>query len=340
MKSKKAFEIQFNWIFVLIAGAAILAFFGAAIVKQKNAATASTNIEILNEMERIISSASTTTDTKVPIDTPETAIMVSCNEFSIGAISKQHQNMILFSPSVIKGSKIMTQTLPFREPYKSANMLYATSTQARYIIIGNEDTAKEINKTMPAELSKDFFDSYDASKIKNTNNYKVRFIVVNSNLPLEAPSSLSRMEDADLTALKITGDLEKGELDFYTKKGSSFALLGSTSYIGKSSLIGSIYTDSIELYKCNMRNAFSRHALVTKVHKGKLTELSDSYPRQECLQIYTNAMPYLNSIEATSEYLSMSPNFGIVDMAKLKEAAQSILIQNKESQKFSCPLIY
>ena len=54
-KNKKAFEMQFNWIFVLVVGASILIFFTAIAIKQKNVSEASSQITIfkilLDEMQ-------------------------------------------------------------------------------------------------------------------------------------------------------------------------------------------------------------------------------------------------------------------------------------------------
>src|SRR3989338_5160049 len=171
MRSKKAFEIQFNWIFVLIAGAAILIFFTSIIIKQKSITQSSTNIEMLKQMESIIAGASVSTDTIVPFEVPDFEIRISCNKLSIGASSTQYQNLILFAPSLIKGNKLVAQTMEFREPYRSTNLLFVTSMQASYILIG-DSLSKEINKTLPAELDKQSFALYEPSKIRNTNNYK------------------------------------------------------------------------------------------------------------------------------------------------------------------------
>lgn len=333
--------MQFNWIFVLIAGAAILIFFASIIIKQKSITQSSTNIEMIKQMENVIAGASISTDIIVPLEIPNFEIKISCNKVSVGVSSSQYQNLILFAPSSIKGNRIVTQTQAFKEPYRSTNLLFITSTQVRHILIGNDNLAKEINRTLPLELDKEIHDAYDASKIKNFNNYKIRFISFNTNIPPSIPNLLSKMADEDVTALKVSGDSEKGTIDFYAKKGSLFELAGSTSYIGKPSLIGAVYTDSIELYRCNMKNVFSRHFLVTKIHnKGRVPKLIALSPRTECKNIYSSSIPYLNEIEYASSKLSESSNFEISDIIKIKAASLQLSTQNKEAQKFSCPTIY
>ena len=62
MKHKKAFEIQFNWIFVLVAGAAILTIFALVIFKQKSLSESSTSSIALRSMESVVAGASATTE--------------------------------------------------------------------------------------------------------------------------------------------------------------------------------------------------------------------------------------------------------------------------------------
>ena len=46
---KKGFEIQFNWIFVLVAGTAILLFFSGIIIKQKDVSETTTKAAVFEE---------------------------------------------------------------------------------------------------------------------------------------------------------------------------------------------------------------------------------------------------------------------------------------------------
>ena len=341
MKSKKAFEIQFNWIFVLIAGAAILIFFSSVIIKQKGITQSSTNIEMLKQMENIVSGAGVSTDTIVPLDIPNFDIKISCNKISIGSSSSQYQSMILFSPSSIKGSRIITQTLAFNEPYRSANLLFITSAQVKYILIGRGALMEETNRTLPVELDKEAFDIYDPSKIRNTNNYKAKLVFFNVNIPSGIPSSLTKMQDSAVTAIKVTGDIEKGTVDFYKKNGNLFTLSENSAYLGKSSLIAAIYVENPEMYTCNINNVFSRNSLVTKVYKGKTGNLmARPTTRPDCRQIYSDSLPYLNRIETASSKLAKAQKIEISDINEISGSSISLTSQNAEARKFTCPRIY
>ena len=338
-RGRKGFEIQFNWIFVLVAGAAIILFFSLVAIKLKDLSESSRQADIIKGIETIITSASVAIDTTNVVEISDSQIKIDCTSISSGQITKQYQNLVIFSPSLIKGDKIIVQTLAFTAPFRSSGLLYATSDKLRYIIIGNNDLAGEINKTLPQEMNKEFVKVYPASM--RTSSYRIRFVVIdNLNLQsINVPASIEKMNDGDVTAVKITGDMEKGTLEFYGKEGSRWALKGTSQYLGKASLIASVYTDTKELYECGMKNAFSRHNLVAKIHIDRTQKLKDSITdSQECSGIYADSILYLNSISDASARLAS----GIIpaSIQNLYDASSQLSEQNNEAQKFSCPLVY
>ncbi len=331
--NKKAFEVQFNWLFVLIAGAAILLFFTVVVIKQKSVSETSTKATVLKSIEAIITGASVSIDTINTIDIPSSNIEVSCGRISLGIISKQYQNLVLFAPSLIKGDKLITQTLAFNAPYRATNLLYVTSPQLRYIIIGSNNLAKEINKTLPSELRKEFY--LAMPEIKNTNNYRIKFVFFD-NIP-DFPKSLEKMPDSDVAAIKVSGNSEKGTIEFWQKEKSSWLAKGTSSYIGKSALIGAIYSATLEMYECNMQNVFSRLNLVTKIYIERtknLMQKAESSRQLQCNQFYSNALTQLNNIHEASS------NFNMENVNTITDASKSLASENKNAQIYSCTLIY
>src|SRR3989338_5175327 len=214
-KGRKGFEIQFNWIFVLVAGAAIILFFSLVAIKLKDISESSRQADIIKGIETIITSASVAIDTTNVIDISDSEIRVDCTSISSGQITKQYQNLMIFSPSLIKGDKIVVQTLAFIAPFRSSGLLFATSDKLKYVIVGNNDLAREINKTLPQGMNKESVKMYPASM--RTTGYRIRFVIAdNANIQsINVPTSVEKMNDGEATAVKITGDMEKGTLEFY-----------------------------------------------------------------------------------------------------------------------------
>lgn len=333
---KRAFEIQFNWIFVLIAGTIILLVIVLFISSQRSVSESSIKGETLNSLSFIISGlgASTVDTTKIIAEFPNLDIGISCDRISIGSVQKQFENLILFAPGLVKGDKKLAQSLNFNIPYRSINLIYLTSAKAKYILIGDTDLARVVNKTLPNEMNKDFYSSIPL--IKNPNTYKVRFIVFGSMIAF--PKSLEGMANSDVTALRVDGTDKSGTVVHYQKLGSSWDAKGSSGYLGRAGLIGAIYSDSKENYECNMENVFARMRLVTKVYLERAKEIlsrSPSLPEDaKCGGFYSNAATRLNKLfDAYSKY--KTENIGIIsDSSELLES------DNKDAQLSSCSRIY
>ena len=82
MDSKKGvIEIQFNWIFILVAGALILILFVVIVQRQGSVSNQSRDIDIRSKLGTILTGAKQSTDTTFVIDIPsKTEIDFGCNK--------------------------------------------------------------------------------------------------------------------------------------------------------------------------------------------------------------------------------------------------------------------
>lgn len=334
MMDKKAFEIQFNWIFVLVAGVAIILFFTAVVIKQKNLSETSAKATVLKSIEAIITGTGVSTDTTNVIGIASSNIEIGCNRISLGQISKQYSSLILFAPSLVKGDKMITQTLAFNSPYRATNFLYMTSPQIRYIIIGNNNLAKYMNKTLPVQLKKEFYET--EQEIRNSNNYKIKLLIFGGMISF--PEQLEKIPDSDVTAVRISGSSEKGTFELYQKSGNSWEIKGTSAYIDRASLMGAAYIDTIDMYSCNMQNAFTRLNLVTKIYINRTKELmqnqATSNKELRCNQLYFSALAILNQI------LESSSSFEPSNANTIADSATGLSNENFNAQTHSCALIY
>jgi hypothetical protein len=333
MLKKRGVEIQFNWIFVLIIGAVIIIFFTTIVLRQKSASEASTRSTILTSLETIISGTGISTDTVNLLTIPKSSIEFGCNRISIEKTSRQFTNLILFAPGMITDNRLITHTVPFNLPFKSTNLLFITSPRSRYILIGDGDTINEINRSLPSEMEKEFYDILPPN-LKSKSSLGIRFVVVGEMIGF--PESFAGTDDEVVTAVRITGNDESGILDFYRKNGDSWVLDGTSAYITKSSLLGSIYSGTKENYECNMENVFARHNLVTQVYTGRTLNLRTNPEVNDfCRQtIYTQTLTSLNILE------SQTHDFKSADFVAIADAAESLEDQYNEAQLYSCPSIY
>lgn len=335
---KAQFEIQFNWIFVLAAGAVILLFFSVAMFKQKSVSEQTTNLAVLRNLEAIITGAEVSTGTVNFLDTPKIEIDFECNQHRIGSASKRFEIISVFAPYSIKSNKMITWTLDWNLPYRVTNFLYLTSPNIRYILVGDDDLARDMNKTMPKELNKELVKVSELWEIENENDDKVRFVFFNINVDNSVIQEFKKMKDEDVTALKVGTNGEIGTIEFFEKEGNIFSAKGTSYYLKKPSLIGAVFTDDVEMYNCVMNNAFKKLNIVTEIYKKKTEDLQSSYGTSSCATYHT-----LENIDDISRYainIITSREFNLPKLESINLASKALEQQNKQAQLHSCALIY
>lgn len=336
MQKRGQFEIQFNWIFVLAVGAIILLFFTSIMLKQKSASEQTTNIFVLKNIEAILAGAEVSTGTLNFVDLPKLEIEFECNKYRIGSASRSFEIMSVFTPSKIKSNKMITWTLDWNVPYRVTNFLYLTTPNIRYVLVGDNNLARKINKSMPKELNKELIKVSDINNIKNKNDDMVRFVFFEINVDNSVISEFDKMNYKDVTALKVNGNEDTGTIDFFEKDKNTdvFVSQGTSYYLKKPSLIGAIFTDDIKMYECVMENAFKKLKIVTKVYYQKTEDLKNYYIGQG------DSCANHHGITDISTILGASANFDQPQILAIDSASIVLEQYNKQAQLYSCALIY
>ena len=338
MYSKKGvIEIQFNWIFVLIAGFVIITIFTTIIVKQRDISEKSKNAMVINHLDAILSGSEVSTGTVNVVKLLETKIEFAPKGYSVGDVSKQFNALNVFTPSVLEGTNIITMTLEWSVPYRATNFVYLTNNKIRYVFVGdpNINFNENIFDSIPEEINKEDFIYPEASSIRNKDDDAVRIIFfdngVNEDDPI--PALLNNMKEETITALKITGDENTGTLKFFEVENGKFKSAGDSYYIKEETLLGAIFTDDIEIYNAVMENAFKKLNIVSEVYEDKVLDLKDETSLSRCGY---NEDPIEKIIIASEEF---EPSVTI-DKDTITDSAKNLEEQNKNLLRKSCPLIY
>jgi len=164
MKNKRGVEFQFAWIFGLIVGMTILVLAIYAVTRiiqtEEIAVDAGTAKEIgvlLNPLETGFESAQTTS----LILPKETRIFNGCNNESYFGrqtirvsqksfnkwtdtdIDVGFSNKYIFSENYTEGRKFIIFSKPFEFPFKISDIVYLTSSEKKYCLVGAPDDIKE-----------------------------------------------------------------------------------------------------------------------------------------------------------------------------------------------------
>jgi len=344
-------DVQFNWVFVFIVGALILAIAAGFVTTQKKNSDTIISSQIIRYTNSVITHSLSTSDKTefLPLQKSLGAFCSLADCSSSGCVSelyvmpKSLKASVptyvepIFSPTTIKGNQMMTWTAEFSLPYHAINLIYLTSDTSRYILVGDDSLLDEIYSGLPdpdTMKNKERITPSQLVTLKNKNNDKIKLVFF--GLEPSLPPSLKGVPDSSLGAIKITpiDGSTLGNIQFYRKKGSS--LLedgGSVPYLGKPLLYGAIFSEDSESYSCNLRKCLIRLGVVSQSYRQKLTLLRDD-PDVEavCKPYYEEALTIINS-----EPLQ-KPSFD--NIMEIPFAASQLMNSNTALKIKSCPGIY
>lgn len=354
-KNKAQISVQFNWIFVLIAGTLILIFFIGVVYKIRASSKEALACNVISELEAIITGASVSTGTFNQLTTPDVAeIEFSCeqdgfSQFNIKGSGCKKDTPIepIFAPNLIKGKKLMTWAVEFSSPFKSDNFLFLTHPQIKYVFIGNE--VKKYYDSLPSEINKQWIlntASQEFINLEAENNYKIKFIIgsktgitPNTNI-LEGIRKLSRN---DISQISISPN----QIIFF--KTSKISITPSFTQDGEPipilpddlpSIYGAIFAESRESFECNMKKAYKRLAIVTDVYSEKTKLLIEHYttnPVPQNCELYYN-LDELTGLKENAIKCSTEISHGCI--STITNYNTNIMGTNQNLIRASCPLIY
>lgn len=332
MANKKGvLEIQFNWVLLLILGASLLILFTIIANRQKNTFDISLSISTIKSLDMIIKGIEASYDSVNLLEIPSSGISLSCNSYTIEKTTI-NPNSILFSPSFVGDSSIIIIKKMWEMPYKIGNFVYLVSPSIRYVFIGNSEFATEVFENIPNVIRRDGYTNVDA--IQNENDKYIRLIFFDQMPKL--PESLNDGK-TQVTALKVTGNNEHGTVEFFNFDGP-FKSNGVSHYIGIPSLLGAIFSDDIEMYKCIMDKSFKKLNLVSLIYSSKLNETLTGYSgiNEACKNFYQEIIPKASSyfeLLSTTKFQQNNPE-------DIINAANSIEKLNENASVNSCIMVY
>ncbi|MCK5107833.1 MAG: hypothetical protein KAQ83_03840 [Nanoarchaeota archaeon] len=352
-RKRGAIDVSFNWIFVLIAGAAILIFFIVLISNQKDSAESNMAITIRTELSSVFSGASLSQDRNLEIDLPKSTLHFTCDfatctdfstsnnpncysQYEIGetGINEQTPTEILFAPFDISGQKLFTWTLPWNVPFFVTNFLYISGTTTKFIFVDNgQSEILSLYNKFPERLNKELVPINLISELQPEGNKNFKFIFVNNEISeIDIPEQIiSSTESYNINAINIKPSLK--QIDFYYFDEEKLDFSGSISYLSEPEIYGAIFSNNLDFYNCNMQKAYNRYHLIARVIAERSTYLYNNADI-ECKSIYSENINGLAAIKsATLSFTNQNINL-------LGSSISTLGYANQAAQEKSCPLIY
>ena len=353
---KSAIEVKFNWLFVLLIGGVLLYFVFSVISSQ----TESTQLEIEStirmNLDTVLQQAAQTPGTTFTVQL-RNARFTSSDSCADSFYLNDDRNMriemeAVFSPKQmdsVRGEFILW-VLPWDMPFRITNFVYLTSPDIVYLLVheGNEPSksfTKEINHSrnylsLPDSLTKLVLDDSDLeNRLDDLKNLITRVVYIKEDCDVEFPENANSAicievkEESDYGGLNGWGKVKYLDPDNNNNHKE-------TSFLGRPSLFGAIFSEDIIQFDCSMQKAYIRMKNLLEVYEYRSSNLSENSfeNNQDCRSLHSGAQGMLslmiNAINNDEDYLERK----LFDNAL--NGVTSLRGRNQESKLRSCVYIY
>lgn len=347
MREKKAqVEISFNWIFILLAGGAILFFFIFVIFRETDASTERTDLKLAKRLDALLSAIEQNPNSIKDIGYFSTELNFDCvdgtqHEFFIKGSSSRFllDSQLIFSPEMIGGTNIVAWTLDYNAPYPIASMLLLSDDKTRYIIDGALDADINIYDGIPPQFSKLLWSKSRFDEITDDGFRKYVFITTGSLPDLSA----SVRAKGQASVLLLPSSSTDGKIEFYESTTSlqTPVLKGTAGFVTKEMLFAAIVSGDYDLYMCGINKMIDRMRFSDDINQFRMKMLEDKYLSQTviCSIFYGNAVEAITSKQEALRTSGAMRGFHdrLSEFVTYKEDLERI---NGELLSASCPLMY
>lgn len=354
-RNKKAFEMEFHWVFVLIAGALILIFFFTMAQKQKTISQDRLTLTLSTQLENVFISAMQNEGTAQTIPLPTKGIifyapsqqpcgqtLCDCNYYIFDRPTK-FADKIMFVPNELNAPEAIVWTFAWKTPFRATNFFYMTTKKTKYLFVVNtEDSASKqlknkILRDLPEEIEKEIIE--DTSKLSKTETYNfenTRIIFINKEPSVSEVNTASKGRQASIVHI----DLQNNEAIFYNKKTTgSFEqttqkfMLDTTGSeaINEAMLYGVIFAEHPHLYECQIKEAYKKLSNVARIIKMRAGEIETAIQPTKPQCVYPTTV--IGTMETNAKNAAQNPlTATLLGEAKaLKKIAE---------EQLDCPHIY
>jgi len=339
-KNKKGvIEVQFNWIFILIAGFVIFIFIIGIIFSQKSNAEKQSTIQISNQIITLLKGKQQTADVYSEINFPHASINFRCEmienasyfSFKIdGSDRVVLPTEVIFAPKDITTDKLIVWTQAFNLGFPINIFSYITTSDIIILIINDSNTdtyyAKELSENIPSNITHHVIDMTDLNNYVSNKNKKVVCFADNcNNIPIG-------YDYIEITPSSYQSDLfSYGNITF--RKSGLSVTPEPLPYIAKAGLLGAIFSDTKDYYYCQMSRAMNHYEIKRDLTERRLVMIQNDTSNNNCKQkinitLVQNIKPYENII------------FNYINITSLYKNTIDLDIRNSDLTLSSCPKLY
>jgi hypothetical protein len=335
--SRGQIEVSFNWIFVLIAGAAIL-FITITIARNIEKNSDKNSADIVSQRIQMLLSALEQNPGGVQIhDILKQKLTFSCGEeegyyYEVkGSDRKIYlSNEKLFAPKTVGDNAVtIAWTREFDAPYPVSQILYFSDEKTFYLF---ESSARDFYRNFPEQFSSNLSTAEQIEDLRDQ-GFRKYIIVTRSDGPeLNLHSSIEHKS----TIVRIG----ESKIKFIYNGDNQNAV--DVPYLDEDTAYGAIITGDHELYGCAMQNIMKASRIVGEINLERAKIIGEARISSMCKKYFEPPIPTIEELEniiLLSVYPPPNMDYSSPQRSNLRESI-SMIYQINEDMKGSCPSLY
>lgn len=360
ISSRGELDVQFNWIFVLIAGGVIFLFMFSVVEKQKAYSEEKTNILLLRTLDTIIfTSGSEKNIIKSDVPVSSTGLEFSCVVANSGSssssgsspssscdcgfqIGDQRRSLRLptFASSSVSGRSLQLWSLSWDVPFHATNLLFVVSPNVKYYVSANNKdditfkNLKNLYNSRKSDGISDDFITFISSDTVVTDASDVFVLKIGEDASTVTSSGSSKIKTVTLNINNINNNKILFSSSLSPASPSSYSV--STD----EELFAALFSaDSSNVYSCGMKKAFSRVEDVGAVLQNRISKI-DNARKVLCSSLDANKF---NDILTNAKELSSDLNYvsnSNPTIPSFKSVIAFLVSDNNLLRRQSCPSLY
>lgn len=331
-------EVQFNWIFVLIAGMVIFLFIISLIMSQKKHAEELINIDLVKKITTTLRGKQQLSNTYNEVDIPDIKIYFNCDnetdtaEFRLeGSPMRERLPLeIIFASESFSSNMMQIWTQDFSVPFTVTRFMYISNPSQIFIIYAPPSNppspssayAMMLFKELPANITKKEADNVADIGALSSGFSTVKIICFGNDC-----SSLNSYDHIRVDP-SSKGLFSYGKVVFHKKP----SINNNMTYITAAGLFGAIFSDDAEYYDCQMKRALSQFEIKRSLQYQRLLMIQPEIHanNSECEPVLASPLLTLKDLGG----------YGLNDSAYIYAGMMKLEINNKDLVFKGCPLVY
>lgn len=351
----RGFEEQFHWIFILIAGALILAFFFTVAQKQRSLSSEKLQLSLITDVEDIFVGALVSKGTAQVLPLPPQGLGFECTRgcdchFQVSRAEKSFGGKSFFGPKLLQGEDALVWTLDWKIPYRAANFVLITNPAQLFVFVHDERDSQskllrdQVVDGLPPRIERrgvvvaevkylnatlDEVESMDAQEFE-----RVRFVFLGIEPSRVEQLSVARGWD-DVSAVSV----DRNAVGFYEYDGA-FESVDYISYAGLPSVYAAIFAEDSVMYACSLGFAFERLSSLARVYEGRAKSLQSAV---EVSRPYCSYQPLIDGVRQQSvaaDAVAGSLRTESQRVSEVGRLASNVERLNQEIVLRSCPELF